>query len=239
MGASDENVARILRHERQADRSSAESSLSSAGDWQVVFVHGYMQCVEKELNGMNRNLVHPLRRSRHHGFSLIELMVTIVVAAVLLAIAIPGFGNLILSNRLTTVTNEWVTAVNVARSEAIKRNAAVAVCGATGDDGTALTNGCATQANWGEVRASNPDGSFDVVRASLMGDIPTGISMASTKTLRFGGNGIGRQESQSVPEGDLLIADISATDLGGNNHRCIHLITGTTVNTVSSDTCGN
>ncbi|RRQ23560.1 prepilin-type N-terminal cleavage/methylation domain-containing protein [Guyparkeria sp. SCN-R1] len=185
----------------------------------------------------------PQRRfSRSSGFSLIELMITIVVAAILLAVAIPGFGNLILSNKLTTVTNEWVTAVNVARSEAIKRNAVVVICGESGDDSTTLSTGCDAQASWGEVRALNRSTSGDsveVVRAPLMGDIPSGISVTGTKTLRFGGNGIGRQENQSAPDSDVLIADISAPDLSGDNHRCVRLITGTTLNTVSSDTCGN
>ena len=56
-----------------------------------------------------------------------ELMVTITIAGVLLSIAIPNFTSVISSNRLTTYANELVTALNFARSEAIKRGQHVVV----------------------------------------------------------------------------------------------------------------
>ncbi|MDK2797846.1 MAG: type fimbrial biosis protein FimT [Tepidiphilus sp.] len=67
--------------------------------------------------------------SRHaRGFSLVELMVTIAVLAILLAIGIPSFASLIASNRLTSATNELVAALQTARTEAIRRNARITVC---------------------------------------------------------------------------------------------------------------
>lgn len=63
----------------------------------------------------------------NQGFTLIELMVTISIAAILLGIAIPSFTSTITSNRLTTNANELVTALNLARSEAIKRGQHVVV----------------------------------------------------------------------------------------------------------------
>ena len=56
-----------------------------------------------------------------------ELMVTIAIAGILLGVAIPSFTSIISSNRLTTYTNELVTALNLARSEAIKRGVQVTV----------------------------------------------------------------------------------------------------------------
>jgi len=61
------------------------------------------------------------------GFTLIELMVTIAIAAILLAVAIPSFITTIASNRLTANANELVTALNLARSEAVKRGQEVVV----------------------------------------------------------------------------------------------------------------
>lgn len=61
------------------------------------------------------------------GFTLIELLVTISIAAILLGVAIPSFITTIDSNRLATITNEFVTALNMARSEAIKRGMQVTV----------------------------------------------------------------------------------------------------------------
>ncbi len=65
------------------------------------------------------------------GFTLIELMITVVIVAILLTVGIPGFQELINSNRLTTAANSFLTSINLARSEAIKRNSRVVVCGSS------------------------------------------------------------------------------------------------------------
>ena len=57
-----------------------------------------------------------------------ELMITIVVAAIVLALAIPSFRTMIQNNRITAQANELVTALSLARSEAIKRGSPVTVC---------------------------------------------------------------------------------------------------------------
>ncbi|PAV24467.1 pilus assembly protein [Tamilnaduibacter salinus] len=56
-----------------------------------------------------------------NGFSLIELLVTIVVLSIVAAFAIPGFANLIGSTQLTSGTNSVVSSIRLARSEAVKR----------------------------------------------------------------------------------------------------------------------
>ncbi|WP_185957738.1 GspH/FimT family pseudopilin [Tepidiphilus olei] len=62
------------------------------------------------------------------GFTLVELMVTIAVLAILLAIGIPSFASLIASNRLTSATNELIASLQTARTEALRRNVRVTVC---------------------------------------------------------------------------------------------------------------
>lgn len=58
-----------------------------------------------------------------------ELMITIAVAGVILAIAIPSFSTFRLNARMTGAANDLLGAVNLARSEAIKRQLPVAICG--------------------------------------------------------------------------------------------------------------
>jgi type IV fimbrial biogenesis protein FimT len=62
------------------------------------------------------------------GFTLIELMVTLSVAAILAVVAVPAMQDFVTRNRLAALNNELMTAINYARSEAIKRGATVSVC---------------------------------------------------------------------------------------------------------------
>ncbi len=76
------------------------------------------------------------------GFTLIELMVTVSVAAILLAVGVPNFSDMVKNNRMATTANELVGALNLARSEAIKRGVRVTVCKSA--DGAT----CTTSGNW-------------------------------------------------------------------------------------------
>ena len=62
-------------------------------------------------------------RVRVRGFTLIELMVTIAVAAVLMMIAAPSFIAFQRNAELTSTTNTLIAAINTARGEAMKRGA--------------------------------------------------------------------------------------------------------------------
>jgi len=54
-------------------------------------------------------------------------MVTITVAAIVMGVAVPSFIGTVRSNRLTTYANDWVSSLNYARAEAIKRSSPVSV----------------------------------------------------------------------------------------------------------------
>jgi len=62
------------------------------------------------------------------GFTLIELMVTIAILAIITTVAVPGFSNLIRNTKASGLSNDLVGALQYARSEAVNRNQAVAVC---------------------------------------------------------------------------------------------------------------
>lgn len=71
------------------------------------------------------------------AFTLVELVVTLAVVAILAVLVVPNMRNMILNSRLTTQANDLISDINVARSEAIKRGTNVVMC--TSSNGTACT----------------------------------------------------------------------------------------------------
>jgi len=65
---------------------------------------------------------------RNLGFTLLELVVTVAVAAILLTVAIPSFKTSLTQNQGVTDANIVLTMLDVARSEAIKHNQTVTIC---------------------------------------------------------------------------------------------------------------
>lgn len=152
------------------------------------------------------------------GFTLIELLVTLAVAAILLAIGVPGLRNILLTNRLATTANEVVAALNLARSEAIKRNARV--------DFNAD----------GSVSVPTAAGSTPLAAAVA---VPPGIGLASVHALQATPTGF-LQSAGAAGGYTGLVADVSAADLPGYNRRCVYLATGVAAPTcAASGACPN
>ncbi len=67
-------------------------------------------------------------RKLSQGFTLIELMIVIAIAAILMTLAVPSFSLMINNSKVTSATNEFIGSLNLARSEALKRSNNVSVC---------------------------------------------------------------------------------------------------------------
>lgn len=75
------------------------------------------------------------RRSNVRGFTLIELMITLVVLAIVVVAALPNLRDLLQRNRLVAQSNEMVAALSYARTEAIRAGRLAGVCSSS--DGAA------------------------------------------------------------------------------------------------------
>ncbi len=80
---------------------------------------------------------------RQNGFTLVELLITIVVVSVLLATAIPSFMQFVKNNRVTGQSNSFVVSTHMARNEAVKRGAGTTLCAANAD-----MDGCSGSNDW-------------------------------------------------------------------------------------------
>jgi type IV fimbrial biogenesis protein FimT len=144
---------------------------------------------------------HPADLPRwQQGFTLIELMVTLVVMIVLMSLAVPSFVRLIAQNRLTTQTNEFIGTLHLARSEAVRRSQGVtlrASAGTLGDHSQGwrvFTDGDADGAAASPI-TTNPDdgtvlreygalaGSTSIKRVTRSGSAPTFTYTDATASL--------------------------------------------------------
>lgn len=67
-------------------------------------------------------------RLDYRGFTLLELMTALTVIGILLTVGVPTFFDVVRDNRATANANELVSALSIARSEAIRRGVRVSVC---------------------------------------------------------------------------------------------------------------
>ena len=126
------------------------------------------------------------------GFTIIELMFTILVLAVLLSLAIPSFTETINNNRITAQNNDFVTSLNFARSEALRQVRSVTVCA------SANSTNCSGATNWstGWIAFSdlNSDGALNGADPLLQAWPATGNGMTLNSTtrsfVRYGSNGV-------------------------------------------------
>ncbi|MGO1069173.1 type IV pilus modification protein PilV [Lysobacter sp. CA199] len=86
-----------------------------------------------------------LRRAQS-GFTLLELLVTVTVAAIILALAVPNLIATINRSRLTGAATELVASLQTARMEAIRRNARITVC--RSDNQTVCATGSGRWNGW-------------------------------------------------------------------------------------------
>lgn len=72
--------------------------------------------------------------TRQSGFTLLELMIVVAIAAVGLGLGLPAFTDTIRANRVAAASNTLIGAFNLARTEAIRSNRGSAVCSSTAGD---------------------------------------------------------------------------------------------------------
>lgn len=150
------------------------------------------------------------------GFTLVELMVTIAVLAIILGIAAPSFTEIIHRNRLVAGANELVAAMQTAKMEAIRRNARVGLC-------PTVTGAACSGGDWSRLvvyEDANSNSSLDagetVVREVQAVRSGAGISASSTvDRIRFGADGRARFGTAGATSGDISLVSSKLPSNGG------------------------
>ncbi|MBU1189478.1 MAG: GspH/FimT family pseudopilin [Gammaproteobacteria bacterium] len=76
---------------------------------------------------------------QHAGYTIVEIMIAIAILAILTALAMPSLQQFMARNELVGTSNALITGINLARTEAVTRSTAVAICPST--DGATCSGG--------------------------------------------------------------------------------------------------
>lgn len=135
-------------------------------------------------------------RNRLRGFTLVEMMVVVALVAILGSMAVPSFRDLLINQRLAATTSDFVAALSLTRTEAMKRAQSVKLLARNQD----WSNG------W-EVTIAGSDGdpqtlrTFDALRAGVAVDFKTGNGF--NQTVSYDANGFSRGKSDGFGAGCL------------------------------------
>ena len=152
---------------------------------------------------------------KQSGATLLELMVVLAVSAILLGIGIPGLTALSSSSRLVSATNELVSSLHLARSEAIKRNSRVVMCkSATGTS-------CAASGGWHQgwlvFHDPNNNAALDANETVILARpfFPGGINLNGNqwiaRYISYTPSGATRMVSGVLQVGTLTVCNVSAS----------------------------
>ena len=168
------------------------------------------------------------------GLTLIELMVTISIIAILMSLAVPSFQSMIASSNLTTATNDLINTLAQARSNAIRRGGRVTVCKSA--NGTQ----CVATGNWeqgwivfNDITKSGTSANVDTV-AGVTEAItfvapaqPTGIVMnGNLSYISYAADGQTKQMSGAFQGGTLRACSTNASLSNAKRARNL-ILTGT------------
>ena len=111
---------------------------------------------------------------RQQGFTMVELMIAVTVLAILLSVGLPSFQAWIVNARIRTTTEAMQNGLQLARSEAVKRNTRVRFIlnGGTGwivqtNDGTEIQRRPSGEGSSGVTVAATPNGATQVTFNAL------------------------------------------------------------------------
>ncbi|MCE5232216.1 MAG: GspH/FimT family pseudopilin [Mizugakiibacter sp.] len=149
-----------------------------------------------------------MRTTRHSGFSVIELMVTVVVMAILAGIALPNFRDFMHRNAVTTATNHLLADIQYARGEAVAQHMQVTVCAST--NGIACASSAPFEGGW-VVVCNAPAAAATTAGTALslgptcpaantlmrVGQPTAGMTMRGSSALTF-------QSTGSLPDGSAV-----------------------------------
>lgn len=149
------------------------------------------------------------------GFTLVELLMSLAVLAVLVTFAVPAFSRMMRSSSLTAASNTLLASMHLARSEAIKRGGRVVLCKSA--DGASCTVSGGWEQGWIVFHDVNNNGNRDsnepIIHRieQLSGQMRVSGNTPVAKYVSFVGTGATQLVGGAFQAGTLTVCTQSAT----------------------------
>jgi type IV fimbrial biogenesis protein FimT len=161
------------------------------------------------------------------GFTLVELLITVSIVAILIAVALPDLRAFLVNNRLSSDVNGFVGLINYARSEAIARNQDVLICPKS-NGATVIT--CESTQSWGEfetqvfvdIDGNGQRNANDILLKTIAATDPAGLDRRINRAtapgvIKFGAVGF----SQTAHRFDIFAIGDAAFEIRFGRTICI------------------
>ncbi len=132
------------------------------------------------------------------GFTLIELIVTMAIAAILVTVAVPSFSSIIQNNRISAETNQLIASLQLTRSTAVKQQRNAQICVST--DQATCTGGTNWASGWIVWVDQDNDGALDaaeIIRVQAPLNTASILTSTTQSAFQYSATGI-------VNNGDIL-----------------------------------
>jgi type IV fimbrial biogenesis protein FimT len=169
------------------------------------------------------------RESKSGGFTLVELMVTLAVIAILAMVAVPSFGSLMRSHRVNSVANQLLADLTYVRAEAAMRGKYVSICAS--DDGNSCSKSNDYAPGWivyayptgaagaNQAYDQTKQDTYVMLRAT---NAPQGVVITATDAvpLTYGQQGQVKRDLEKSPF-DLIVCSRPSDSDGAENSAAV------------------
>jgi type IV fimbrial biogenesis protein FimT len=178
------------------------------------------------------------------GFTLVELLVTILLAVILMNFAVPSFRGVMVTSKLNSISNDMIISINMARMEAVKRNSSTQFCSNDAaanaandslDANNVLGVACGTQtgAVYGVTLQNGAVAAIQIAPANATLAPPLQLR-GNMAALRFNSQSIGFAAGAPGVPYNGAVAVICSNEIASNNIYTLNLISGSVAEVVKS-----